>query len=161
MRYDSWEKLPYNEIFICDFEFCGHDANLKTPVCLVVYELRSGRTYRYWQDQLFTMQKAPFDTGPNALWVAYYSSAEWGVFRTLGWPIPERICDCFTEFSCETNGQEYSGGRSMLGRRIVCNPKGVRPRIKRGLLHREKLILPVPVRLTAPEFVYNEAHGCL
>ena len=115
MRYDSWEKLPYNEIFICDFEFCGHDANLKTPVCLVVYELRSGRTYRYWQDQLFTMQKAPFDTGPNALWVAYYSSAEWGVFRTLGWPIPERIFDCFTEFSCETNGQEYTGGRSLLG----------------------------------------------
>jgi len=115
MRYASWQELPYNEIFTCDFEFYGHDADLKTPVCLVIHELRSGKTYRYWQDQLFTMQKAPFDTGPNSLWVAYYSSAEWGVFRTLGWPIPERICDCFTEFSCETNGQEYSGGRSMLG----------------------------------------------
>lgn len=115
MRYASWEELPYNEIFTCDFEFYGHDADLKTPVCLVIHELRSGKTYRYWQDQLSTMQKAPFDTGPNSLWVAYYSSAEWGVFRTLGWPIPERIFDCFTEFSCETNGHEYSGGRSLLG----------------------------------------------
>jgi len=114
MLYHSWHDLPYTKIFACDFEFYGDDADLKIPVCLAIRELRSGKIYRYWQDELLTMKEAPFSTGPEVLWTAYYSSAEWGIFHQLGWKIPERIFDCYTEFSCETNGQELLGGRSLL-----------------------------------------------
>ena len=115
MSYLPWHKLPYNKIFACDFEFYGEEGELKIPVCFVVRELRSGKVYHYWQDELLDMPEAPFDTGPEVLWVAYYSSAEWGIFRQLEWAIPERIFDCYTEFSCETNGHELPGGKSLLG----------------------------------------------
>src|SRR6516225_635716 len=71
------------------------------PVCLVAHELRSGRRFRIWQDQFGPAP--PYATGPDVLFVAYYASAELGCYRVLGWPMPERILDLFTEFRCRTN----------------------------------------------------------
>ena len=101
-------------MYAVDTEFYGADADLKTPVCLVVRELLTGTVQRYWQDDLNTMPRAPFDTGPEALFVCYFAPAELGIFRQLGWELPQRIFDCFTEFACETNGQELPGGKSFL-----------------------------------------------
>jgi DNA polymerase-1 len=114
MGYASWKDLPYKAIYVVDTEFYGEDADLKTPVCMVVHELRTGHTSRYWQDELQCLTSAPFDTGPDSLFVSYYAPAELGVFRQLNWAMPERIFDCFAEFSCETNGQHVQGGRSLL-----------------------------------------------
>lgn len=114
MPYASWKDLPYKAIYIVDTEYFGADAELKTPVCLVCHELISGRTTRYWQDELLRLSSAPFDTGPDSLLVSYYAPAELGVFRQLNWTMPERIFDCFAEFSCETNGQNVQGGRGLL-----------------------------------------------
>jgi hypothetical protein len=49
------------------------------------------------------------------LFVAYYASAELGCYRVLGWPIPERILDLFTEFRARTNGLDTPAGNSLLG----------------------------------------------
>ena len=114
MNYTSWRDLPYRAIYTADTEFYGDDADLKTPVCLVVRELFSGTVQRYWQDELNAMLRAPFDTGPESLFVSYFAPAELGVFRQLGWELPQRIFDCFTEFACETNGQDQTGGRGFL-----------------------------------------------
>ena len=48
--------------------------------------------------------KPPFPTGPDALFVAYYASAELGCFRALGWPMPANVLDLFAEFRDRTNG---------------------------------------------------------
>src|SRR5207244_8965796 len=45
----------------------------------------------------------PYATGPEVLFVAFYASAELGCYRALGWPMPERILDLFTEFRVHTN----------------------------------------------------------
>ncbi|MGB1875589.1 MAG: DNA polymerase [Rhodospirillaceae bacterium] len=108
-------RLPYQEIWCCDFEFYGADGNLSIPVCMVAIELRSGKIIRLWQDDLQKLDAAPFDTGPNALFVAYYASAEIGCFLALGWKVPERILDLFTEFRAETNGLHVLHGTSLLG----------------------------------------------
>jgi hypothetical protein len=79
---------------------------------MVAKELRSGRVRRLWQDELRALRRAPFNTGQNSLFVAYYASAEIGCFLALGWPVPERILDLFAEFRVETNGQ--AGGRRSL-----------------------------------------------
>jgi hypothetical protein len=79
---------------------------------MVARELRSGRLVRLWQDQL--PARPPFDTGPGSLFVAFYSSAEWGCFLALGWPLPVRILDLFTEFRNETNGLALPDGSSLL-----------------------------------------------
>jgi DNA polymerase I len=91
------DDLPFPEIWACDFEYGGGAGNRSTPVCLVARELRSGRELRLWQNELETRPAAPFPVGDDALFVAYYASAEIGCFLALGWPVPTRILDLFTD----------------------------------------------------------------
>ena len=44
-----------------------------------------------------------------------YGSAELGCYRVLGWPMPERILDLFTEFRARTNGLNTPAGNGLLG----------------------------------------------
>jgi DNA polymerase I len=105
--------LPYRAIVAADFEFesGGHasfeDASRSgerpRPVCMVAKELRTGQEWRMWRDELLASTRPPFPIGPDALFVAYYASAEFGCFRTLSWPKPANVLDLFTEFRCRTN----------------------------------------------------------
>jgi len=70
---------------------------------MVARELVSGREIRLWRDQLLTLPAAPFNTGPDAVFVAYYASAEMGCFLALGWPPPSNVLDLFAEHRCQTN----------------------------------------------------------
>src|SRR4029453_8258304 len=44
-----------------------------------------------------------------------YASAELGCFLALGWSIPARILDLFTEFRAATNGLSTPCGSGLLG----------------------------------------------
>ena len=96
-----------------DFEFVVTSGNRPAPVCLAAQELHSGRRFRVWQHQFGPAP--PYATGPDVLFVAYYASAELGCYRVLGWPMPERILDLFTEFRARTNGLNTPAGNSLLG----------------------------------------------
>ena len=111
----SLRRLPYQQIWCCDFEYCGSDGDLPVPVCMVAMELLSGRVLRLRQDELQRLTEPPFDTGPDSLFVAYYASAEIGCFLELGWGPPERILDLYAEFRAETNGSGSPHGNSLLG----------------------------------------------
>ena len=105
-------------IYLVDFEFHpsrGREGNLPVPVCMVVREWPSGRTSRYWQDDLKAMTAAPFPTGDKALSVAFYASAEMDCFSVLGWALPDHVLDLFAEFRCLTNGQRLAHGSGLLG----------------------------------------------
>jgi hypothetical protein len=103
----------FREIVVADFEFIATVGNRPTPVCLVAHELRSGRRFRVRQGQFGSVP--PYATGTDVLFVAYYASAELGCYRALGWPMPERILDLFTEFRARTNGLDTPAGNSLLG----------------------------------------------
>ena len=107
-------RLPYRHIIAVDFEFefGGVDGNRPRPVCMVARELRSGQTWRVWRGEFGLWP--PFPTGPDALFVAFYASAELGCFRVLGWEMPARILDLFCEFRALTNGALPPGGKSSL-----------------------------------------------
>jgi DNA polymerase family A len=117
------ELLPYRHIVVADFEFefGGHasyeDANRsgerQRPVCMVAKELRSGQEWRLWRGEFGSTP--PFPIGPDALFVAFYASAELGSFRALGWSIPARILDLFTEFRDRTNGLTTPAGAGLVG----------------------------------------------
>jgi DNA polymerase I len=96
------DTLPFSQIWAVDFEFRAEPGNRPDPVCLVAWELRSGTKLRLWRDQFGT--SPPYPIGPNALFIAYYASAEIGCHLALGWPKPARILDLFTEYRCQTNG---------------------------------------------------------
>ena len=49
------------------------------------------------------------------MFLAYYASAEIGCHLALGWPVPERVLDLFTEFRNHTNGIPTVSGAGLLG----------------------------------------------
>jgi hypothetical protein len=71
---------------------------------MVVREARTGVCRRYWQDELRRMSRAPFETGADAVMVAYAAQAELSCFLALGWERPAYVLDLFAEFRAHTNG---------------------------------------------------------
>jgi DNA polymerase-1 len=107
--------LPFNELWVVDFEFTAPSGGRQCPVCMVAVELLSGQIIRLWADELAELSEAPFDTGRNSLFIAYYASAEIGCFLALGWKVPDRILDLYCEFRAETNGTTLISGRGLIG----------------------------------------------
>ncbi len=105
----------YKEVWLGDFEFNAQAGERPSPVCLVARELRSGRLLRLWMDDLRGMPQPPFSTGPDTLFVAYYSSAELGCFQALGWQMPARVLDLYCEFKCLKSGQKVPCGFGLIG----------------------------------------------
>ena len=108
-----FDALPYTEIWAVDFEFGIELGENPEPVCLVAWGLKSGRKVRLWRDQFGAAP--PYATDASALFVAYYASAEIGCHLALGWPVPERVLDLFTEFRNRTNGLPTISGNGLLG----------------------------------------------
>ena len=133
MRFDQ-----FHEVVLCDFEFVGRPGERVVPVCMVAWEMRSGRRLWLWEDQFGA--QPPFGTEPDTVFVAYYASAELGCFLSLGWQMPVRILDLFTEFRNLTNGWPTVAGNSLLGALMHFGLDGIgagekeqmRERISRG-----------------------------
>ncbi|MFY9769409.1 MAG: DNA polymerase [Xanthobacteraceae bacterium] len=118
-----FDALPYRYIVAADseFEFGGHasfeEANRsgerQRPVCVAAKELRSGQEWRLFRGEFDSAP--PFPVGPDALFVAYYASAELGGFKALSWQKPTNILDLFTEFRNRTNGLTTPAGAGLVG----------------------------------------------
>ena len=118
------EVLPFKYIVAVDFEFefgghtsvvdAGRSGERPRPICMTARELRSGKVWRLWRDELLA-PAPPFPIGPDALFVAFYASAELGCFRAVGWPKPANILDLFVEFRCRTNGLATVAGCNLVG----------------------------------------------
>jgi DNA polymerase I len=91
----------FREVVAMDFEFVAITGERPVPVCCVAHELRSGRRFRIFEGEFGPTP--PFATGPDVLVVAYYASAEFGCYKALDWPMPERVLDLFAEFRVLTN----------------------------------------------------------
>jgi DNA polymerase-1 len=70
---------------------------------------------RLWQEELQELGTAPYATGSEALFVAYYASAEFGCHLALDWALPEHVLDLYVEFRNLTNGRSTPCGRGLLG----------------------------------------------
>ena len=108
-------RLPFAEIWMADFEFIAGSGEIPRPICMVAEEFWSGRQIRLWEDDLQRLHTAPFDTSPNACFVAYFASAEFGCFLALGWPLPANTLDLFAEHRVMTNGKRLPHNNSLLG----------------------------------------------
>ena len=92
----------FNEIWVVDTEFRRLPGGLPEPVCCVcAKELKTGREVRVWTEH---GAPQPFSTGPENLFVAHYSSAEWVSFLSLGWVPPVNVIDTYVEGRVLTNG---------------------------------------------------------
>jgi DNA polymerase I len=116
-------SLPYRYLMAADaeFDFGGHasfedaarSGERPRPVCMVAKELRTGQEWRLFRGEFGS--RPPFPIGADALFIAYYASAELGCFRALGWPMPTNILDLFVEFRNRTNGLQLPAGAGLIG----------------------------------------------
>jgi hypothetical protein len=84
-------------IWIADTEFYGADGDLPVPVCAVYLNPLTGQVIRQW----FTpceKHQCPIPLNTSTLFIAYASQAELMTFLQLGWDMPRRILDLFTEY---------------------------------------------------------------
>jgi hypothetical protein len=107
--------LPFREIWVADFEFNAEPGQRPVPVCLVARELKSNASLAIWQGELRLLRAPPYRIDHDALFVAFYASAEIGCHLALGWPAPARTLDLFTEFRVLTNGLPTMAGNSLVG----------------------------------------------
>ena len=109
------DALLFRHIIAADFEFefGGYDGNRPRPVCMVARDLRTNQEWRLWRGEFGSAP--PFPIGPDALFIAYYASAELGCFKALGWSMPANIVDLYVEFRNRTNGVRPIAGNGLLG----------------------------------------------
>jgi hypothetical protein len=111
----KYEFDKFREIWAVDFEFHGKPGNRPKPVCLVAWELNSGRKLKVWQTELNQMKNAPYSTDNDSLFIAYYASAEISCHLALNWMIPVNIIDLYAEFRNLTNGKRLPTGSGLVG----------------------------------------------
>ena len=109
-------KLPgldhFAEVWAVDFEFQQLKGERPHPWCLAARELRAGRDVLVW---IKKGMHCPIPCRSDVLFVAYYASAEFGCYLSMGWTVPLRVLDLFTEFRCLTNGLPVPCGNGQLG----------------------------------------------
>jgi hypothetical protein len=106
--------LPFREVWCCDTEFSAPDGERPAVRCLVAREYHTGRTIRLWLDGETAPPRPPFPIDADALFVAFFASAEMGCFLSLGWPMPARLLDLYVEFKRHVCGRDGEPGKPSL-----------------------------------------------
>jgi DNA polymerase I len=105
--------LPYEEIWLHDFEYVARPGEHPEIVCLVAHELRSGRTLRLWHDELG--DQPPYRTDSGVLFVNFVANAECACHLALGWPLPKNVLDLSPAFRNLVNGRYTPEGKGLIG----------------------------------------------
>jgi DNA polymerase-1 len=105
--------LPFDEVWLHDFEFVSQPGERPDVVCLAGYELRSGRTIRLWRDELSA--HPPYRTDRGVLFVNFVANAECACHLSLGWPLPAKVLDLNPAFRNLTNGRSTPEGKGLVG----------------------------------------------
>ena len=74
----------FTAIWHVDFEYREDADHHPVPVCMFAYEQRTGTEIQLWQDELQACRQAPFNIGPDVLFVAYAANAELSCFSRWG-----------------------------------------------------------------------------
>jgi hypothetical protein len=109
-------ELPFDEIWLFDFEFVSRPGEHPDVVCLAARELRSGRTLRLWRETPQTIwPHPPYHADKRVLFVSFVANAECVCHLALGWPLPAHILDLSPIFRNLTNGRYTPEGKGLLG----------------------------------------------
>ena len=95
----------FDSVWHVDFEFRQDADHRPVPVCMYAFEQHTGTDISLWRDQLLTLRRAPFGTGPRDLMVAYAANAELSCFAALAWPFPSNVIDLYVETIAAVNGR--------------------------------------------------------
>ena len=117
----DWQDV-YEDVITLDFEFVVEDRERPRPICLVAKSLKTGAETKLW---IVEGVQCPLPAGQEYLYVAYFASAEWNCFLSLGWDLPARIIDLYPEYRRITNGAVGYTTRSGYGLLAAADAFGV------------------------------------
>ena len=107
-------SLPFEQIWLFDFEFISKPGELPEVLCLEATELRSGQSVSLWFEE-GAKPPLPYHTDAKALFVCFAATAELSCHFALGWPAPAKILDLSPELRCIVNGRKPPEGKGLLG----------------------------------------------
>ena len=100
-------ELPFEEIWLHDFEFISNPGERPDVVCLAARELRSGQTLLLWRDELDKLGKQPpYRVDRGVLFVSFVANAECACHLALGWRVPVNVLDLSPAFRNLVNGRQ-------------------------------------------------------
>lgn len=105
----------FQSIWLVDFKFSVLPGERPTPICLVAWELGSGRRIKFFQDELMAMKAPPYNIDKHSLFVVYHASAKMGCHIYLRWDLPVNVLDLYCEFRNLSNGRPTPCGDGLLG----------------------------------------------
>ena len=114
-----WGGLPFAAVWVPDFEYHQPDGGLPDPLCVVAVELISGTRVARW---LGVGEPAPYDTGPNSLFIAHNAASEVGCHLALNWPLPAYVFDTYATYRALKNGFDMDRSASLLA---ACSRYGI------------------------------------
>ena len=117
----DWQDV-YEDVITLDFEFVAEDGERPRPICLVAKSLKTGAETKLW---IVEGVQCRLPAGQEYLYVAYFASAEWNCFLSLGWDLPARIIDLYPEYRRMTNGAVGYTTRSGYGLLAAADAFGV------------------------------------
>jgi DNA polymerase I len=123
----------FRQVWLVDYEFSVPPGEQVAPVCMVAKEFGSGITLKLWQDELQSLTAAPYATDRDALFVAYYASAEMNCHLALNWPMPVNVLDLYAEFRNLTNGLLTPCGNGLLGALTYFGLNGIKTAEKNSM----------------------------
>ena len=104
----------FEEIWSGDTEFIPASGEHPDVLCFCASELRTGRSIRFWENQLGATP--PFRMDDRAAFVCFTAMAECGCFLAKRWPLPKNIIDLSPMFRCYINGREPpAAGKGLIG----------------------------------------------
>lgn len=86
----------FTSVYAFDFEFIAKDGERHDPVCLVAWDVLSGRRIEVWRDHM--TPTPPYIIGNDSLFLGFQVEAEMSCHIALGWPIPGNIVDLRVEY---------------------------------------------------------------
>ena len=92
------DPLPFRQVWLCDCEFCAPAGERPAVRCMVATEYHTRRTMRLWFDDEAPPPGPPFCLDGDALFIAFFASAEMTCFLALGWQLPAHVIDLYVEF---------------------------------------------------------------
>jgi DNA polymerase-1 len=91
----------FDEIVFADTEFIPRPSEKPDPVAVCAKELRSGRTFTLFADELGPTP--PYRIDDRALFVSFAAAAELETHLALSWPLPANVLDLRVEHIIQTN----------------------------------------------------------
>jgi hypothetical protein len=107
-------RLPFKEVWCVNFEFSAPDGERPAVRCLVATEYYTRQKIPLWLDGEPIPQRPPFAIDNDALFVAYFATAEMGCFLALGWTLPTWLIDLYVEFKRHICGKDGEPGKPSL-----------------------------------------------